>query len=131
MNETQLVGRLVKEPELRYTEANTAIMRNTIAVSGRKGRTDFISFVAWGKVAETICNYIKKGNRFGIVGRIQTGSYDRSDGSKNYTTDVIVEKITFLEYKDKDGENNNDVLPEDDNPFDSDFNTLTDDDLPF
>ena len=102
MNKVVLIGRLTADPELRYTQSNKAYTRFTIAVnrnfkneSGEKD-ADFISAVAWDKRAETICNYVRKGNRIGIIGRIQTGSYEKEDGSRGYLTDVIISELEFL-----------------------------------
>lgn len=141
MNKVFLIGRLTADPELRYTQSDKAYTRFTIAVnrsfkneSGEKD-ADFISAVAWDKRAETICNYVKKGHRIGIVGRIQTGSYEKEDGSRGYLTDVIISELEFLESKSKDERPAPDY-PEDntldDDPF-ADFgdSTVTDDDLPF
>lgn len=138
MNKVELIGRLTAEPELRYTESNKAYTRFTLAVNRKhkkeeEGRdADFISIVAWEKRAETICQYVKKGNRLGIVGRIQTGSYDKSDGSRGYTCDVIAEEFEFLESKNKDDRPEPEYAEPDD-PF-ADFGDnieITDDDLPF
>ena len=109
MNSVCLVGRLTRDPELRYTTSGMAVVRFTLAVDRRmsKGRrmeaeaknqptADFISCTAWGKTAETISNYVFKGQRLGVEGRIQTGSYEK-DGQRIYTTDVIVNNMEFLE----------------------------------
>ena len=88
MNKVVLVGRLTADPELRYTASNKAYTRFTIAVNRNyknedgESEADFISVVAWEKRAETICKYVKKGNRLGIAGKIQTGSYEKEDGSR-------------------------------------------------
>ncbi len=142
MNKVELIGRVTSTPELKYTSSNKANTRFTLAVNRNHktetGETlaDFISIVAWESKAETICKYIKKGNKIGIVGRIQTGSYDKQDGSKGYTTDVIVSELEFLESKPKD-----DIKPEENTPVEetpedpfADFGNnvvLTEDDLPF
>ena len=138
MNKVELVGRLTAEPELRYTESEKAYTRFTLAVNRKYKKddesrdADFIPVVAWEKRAETICQYVKKGNRLGIVGRIQTGSYDKEDGSRGYTYDVIAEEFEFLESKGRDGRPEPEYNePED--PF-ADFGDnveITDDDLPF
>lgn len=138
MNKVELIGRITADPELRYTQSEKAYTRFTIAVNrGFKNESgesdaDFISCVAWEKRAETICKYVHKGNRIGIVGRIQTGSYEKEDGTRGYLTDVIVGELEFLENKNKD-ERPAPEYPEADDPF-SDFGdsvTVTDDDLPF
>ena len=138
MNKALLIGRLTADPELRYTESEKAYTRFTLAVN-RKYKNedesrdaDFVSIVAWEKRAETICQYVKKGNRLGIVGKIQTGNYEKSDGSRGYTYDVIVEEFEFLETKPKDSRPEPEYAEAND-PF-ADFDDsieLTDDDLPF
>lgn len=111
MNKTQIVGRLTKDPEVRYSqgENSTAIARFTVAVDRRMkpGEADFISCVAFGKTAEFLEKYFKKGNRVGLCGHIQTGSYEK-DGTKVYTTDVIADEVEFVESKgeSKPAENN-------------------------
>ena len=138
MNKVELVGRLTAEPELRYTESDKAYTRFTLAVNRKYKKddesrdADFISIVAWNKQAEIICQYVKKGNRLGIVGKIQTGSYEKSDGTRGYTYDVIVEDLEFIETKPKDSRPEPEYAEEND-PF-ADYDEsieLTDDDLPF
>ena len=105
MNKVVLVGRLTAKPELRYTSSNTAFLRFTIAVNrnftGADGKreADFINVVAWRKQAETISKYFDKGNLIALEGRLQTGSYDGQDGSKRYTTDVVLDQFHFVESK--------------------------------
>ena len=106
MNKVQLVGRLTKEPEVRYAQNDTsmAIARFTVAVDRKTKReneqsADFISCVAFGKTAQFIEKYFAKGNRIGLCGHIQTGSYTDKDGNKVYTTDVIVDEAEFVESK--------------------------------
>lgn len=103
MNKVFLVGRLTRDPELRYSSSNTASMRCAIAVDrqfvreGEERGADFINIVAFGQRAETMKKYLVKGSQIAIDGRIQTGSYDAQDGRKVYTTDVIVENFQFLD----------------------------------
>ena len=103
MNKVFLVGRLARDPELRYSSSNTASMRSAIAVDrqfareGEERGADFINIVAFGNRAETMKKYLVKGSQIAIDGRIQTGSYDGADGKKVYTTDVIVENFQFLD----------------------------------
>lgn len=103
MNKTILIGRLTKDPDVRYTNTNNeqmAIARYTIAVDRvKKGETDFISCVAFGKQGEFAEKYLKKGTKIAVEGRIQTGSYTNKDGQKVYTTDVVVERHEFCESK--------------------------------
>ncbi len=103
MNKVFLVGRLARDPELRYSSNNTANMRCAIAVDrqfareGEERGADFINIVAFGNRAETMKKYLVKGSQIAIDGRIQTGSYDGQDGKRVYTTDVIVENFQFLD----------------------------------
>ena len=107
MNKVILMGRPTKDPDVRYSqgENQTAIARFTLAVDRRKSQnnqdpgTDFIGCVAFGRTAEFIEKYIKKGIKILVTGRIQTGSYTNKDGNKVYTTDVVVEDIEFAESK--------------------------------
>ena len=105
MNKVFLVGRLTRDPELRYTASNLATMRTAIAVDrqfvreGEERGADFINIVAFGQRAETMKKYLTKGSQIAIDGRIQTGSYDGADGKKVYTTDVIIENFQFLDSK--------------------------------
>lgn len=104
MNICLLTGRLTKTPELRYTGNNLAFTHFTIAVNRQKKEdgtqnADFINCVAWNKTAELICTYLTKGSLVGLEGRIQTGTYEKPDGTKGYTTDVLVQNIEFLESK--------------------------------
>lgn len=103
MNKVVLMGRLTKDPEVRYSagENNTAVARFSVAINRRanNAETDFINCVAFGKTAELIEKYFKKGNRICVSGRIQTGSYTNKDGAKVHTTDVVVEELDFVETK--------------------------------
>ncbi len=106
MNKVVLMGRLTRDPEVRYGGANnSAVARFSLAVDRRYKRegeeqtADFISCVSFGKTAEFIEKYAKKGTKFAIDGRIQTGSYTNKDGQKVYTTDVVCENVEFAESK--------------------------------
>ena len=101
MNSVSLAGRLTSDPRTKMTSSDLMIASFTLAVD-RKGKdkgADFIPCKAFGKTAETIAQYVKKGSMIGITGRIQTGSYDAKDGTKRYTTDVMVNEFYFLESK--------------------------------
>lgn len=104
MNLFMGIGRITKKPELRYTTTNLAIAKFTLAINrdtkNKQGEydTDFINCVAYGKTAELIDKYLDKGSQIAIEGKIQTGSYEK-DGKKTYTTDIVVERLTFLEKK--------------------------------
>ena len=104
MNSVQLLGRLTRDPDVRYTDGGSTIARFSLAVDRRfkqeGGDTaDFINCIAFGKTAEFIEKYFAKGLKIALNGRIQTGSYTNKDGVKVYTTDVVVENVEFAESK--------------------------------
>ena len=99
MNKVILIGRLTKDPELNFAAGSgTAVTRFSLAVTRpfKKDETDFINCVAFGKTGETIAQYFTKGKPIAITGSIRTGSYDAKDGTKRYTTDVVVESFEFI-----------------------------------
>ncbi len=99
MNKVVLIGRTTKSPELRYSPGSgTAVCRFTLAVTRpfKKDETDFINCVAFGKTGETIAQYVLKGRQVAVTGSIRTGSYDAQDGSKRYTTDVVLDGFEFI-----------------------------------
>ena len=105
MNRTVLVGRLTKDPDLRYTANGTAVAQFTLAVNrtftNQQGEreADFINIVVWKKAAENAANYLKKGSLAGVDGRIQTRNYDGQDGKRVYVTEVVADSVQFLEPK--------------------------------
>lgn len=110
MNKVILMGRLTRDPEVRYSagENATAVARYTLAVDRRFRRdneatADFIGCVAFGRAAEFAEKYLRQGTKIAITGRIQTGSYTNKDGVRVYTTDVIVEEQEFAESKNASG----------------------------
>lgn len=110
MNKVILMGRLTRDPELRYTQTNnTAVASFTLAVDrkmvkqGEERQADFISCVAWAKGAEFIGKYFQKGSMIAVVGRIQTRNYDDKDGKKRYVTEVVVEDSYFTGSKQATG----------------------------
>ena len=96
MNQVTLIGRLTKNPELRYTPNQTAVCHITLAVDRHDKNTDFINVTVYGKQAETVDRYMSKGRQIAINGRIQTGSYKNKDGKTVYTTDIIASNVEFL-----------------------------------
>jgi single-strand DNA-binding protein len=130
MNSVQLIGRLVKDGELRYNQIGTGIYRNTIAVNRKfkKDESDFISVVAFKQTGELMANHLKKGDQVGIEGHIQTGSYEK-DGHKVYTTDIIVDSITFVGSKKQDKQPNKGYQKVED-PFGG-ASEINDSELPF
>ena len=107
MNRVILIGRLTRDPEVRYSQGEnaTAVARYTLAVdrrftrNGDENTADFIGCVAFGRAGEFAERYLRKGVKIAVTGRIQTGSYTNKDGVKVYTTDVVVEDHEFVESK--------------------------------
>ena len=130
MNSVQLMGRLVKDPEVRYSPDGMAIGRYTLAVDryskNNENQADFISIVAFGKNAEFAEKYLAKGTKIAIQGNIKTGSYTNKDGNKVYTTDVIVERHFFCE---KSSAKPKEEEPKDEIP--EGFAAIDEDDMPF
>ncbi|EES49995.1 single-stranded DNA-binding protein [Clostridium botulinum] len=137
MNKAVLIGRLTKDPELRFTPgAGTAVTTLTLAVdkynskSGQK-EADFVPVVVWGKQAESTANYMTKGSQMAISGRIQTRNYEAKDGTKRYVTEVVAAEVKFLgkaKGQDNDSSSNN---PFDDMKFEEDLTPVDDGDMPF
>lgn len=130
MNKVMLIGRTTKSPELRYTPGTgMAVCRFTLAVTRpfKKDETDFINCVAFGRTGETIAQYILKGRQVAISGNIRTGSYDSQDGTKKYTTDVVVENFEFIGNSNNNSSNNTQI---DDAGF-GDMTPVDDGDTPF
>lgn len=102
MNKVILVGNLTKDPELTTTTSGVSVCRFTIAVSRRyvgasgERETDFINIVVWRGQAENCHKYLKKGSKCGVVGTLQTRSYDAQDGSKRYVTEVVADEVEFI-----------------------------------
>lgn len=119
MNKVILMGRLTRDPEVRYSQGEnaTAIARYTLAVDRRFNRNnddqtaDFISCVAFGRSGEFAEKYLHKGTKIAVTGRIQTGSYTNKDGVKVYTTDVVVEDQEFAESKNASAQAGNEYAP--------------------
>lgn len=138
MNKCTLIGRLTRDPEVRYAQGDNAmaIARYSLAVDRRFKRdgepdADFINCVAFGKAGEFAEKYLKKGTKIAVVGRIQTGSYTNKDGQKVYTTDVVVEEQEFAESKNSGSSDNNQSAPANKN---TDFMSIPDgidEELPF
>ena len=135
MNKVILIGRLVRNPELKFTPGNgTAVTTLILAIDRKfskdgKKEADFIPIVIWGKQAESTANYMTKGKLIGISGRIQVRNYVAKDGTKRYVTEVIADEVQFLEWsKKQDG----DGQAESSNEFDhSDVTPIDDGETPF
>ncbi len=161
LNRVVLVGRLTRDPEMRFTQSqravcsfNIAVNRNFTSASGER-EADFVNIVSWGKTAENVSKYMSKGSLVAIDGRIQTRNYDNDRGERVYVTEVVADSVTFLESKNSQNsrtpsdfsssshsakQHNNQATNNNSQSFDSnkdpfaDFgNTvdISDDDLPF
>ena len=134
MNSVQLIGRLTRDPEVRYTDGGVSIARFSLAVERRFKQengadADFINIVSFGKTAEFIEKYFHKGMKVALNGRIQTGSYMDKDGKKVYTTDIVAENVEFCESKGTSANNETSAQAQD-----GDFINVPDgidEDLPF
>ncbi|MBQ6820387.1 MAG: single-stranded DNA-binding protein [Clostridium sp.] len=118
MNKVILIGRLTKDPELNFAAGSgTAVTRFSLAVTRpfKKDETDFINCIAFGKTGETIAQYLTKGRQLAVTGSIRTGSYDAKDGTRRYTTDIVVDSFEFI------GSSNNNGSGRDQNPYNSGF----------
>lgn len=146
MNKVILMGRLTRDPEVRYSQGDnaTAVARFTLAVDRRIKRdneasADFINCVSFGRSAEFAEKYFRKGTKIVICGRIQTGSYTNKDGQKVYTTDIAIEEQDFAESKATSQQNNSGSVQNNSNsrqsqkpqPDPDEFMSVDDDDLPF
>ena len=146
MNKVILMGRLTRDPEVKYSQGDnaTAIARFTLAVERRIKRdneasADFINCVSFGRSAEFAEKYFRKGTKIVICGRIQTGSYTNKDGQKVYTTDIVIEEQDFAESKATSQQNNSGSVQKNSNnrqsqkpqPDPDEFMSVDDDDLPF
>ena len=135
MNHVSLIGRLTKDPEVKYTHSGTAVCTFTLAVDrrfahkdGNDGQptADFIPIVTWRKLAEICGNNLVKGRRISVEGRIQVRSYDAQDGSKRYVTEVVADEVEFLDSKAQtgaqsatggNGSSNGQTIPDEEIPF--------------
>ncbi len=135
MNNVILIGRLTKDPELRFLPGNgTAVSNFTLAVDKQlskdkkqefeaegKPTADFINIVAWGRLAENCANYLKKGRKTAVQGRLQSRTYDDKNGVRRYVTEVVAKRVEFIDW----GDNNK----QDDNI--EGFEPVNNDDIPF
>lgn len=116
MNKVILIGRLTKDPELKFTQGTgTPVATFTLAVDRRfkkegQQNADFIPVVVWGKIAENTANYMSKGGLISVAGRIETRSYEAKDGSKRYVTEVVADEVKFLSSRKEDVADNNDDM---------------------
>lgn len=131
MNKVMLIGRITRDPELRYTSSNIPSVRFTLAVNrpfenqNGEREADFINIVVWRKQAENVKKYVSKGSLVAVEGRIQTGSYEK-DGQRVYTTDVVADNVQFLESKSQSQNRVQDDVTPSDFAFNNDSNQTTD-----
>ena len=130
MNKVILMGRLTRDPEVRYTQTNNTLVASfSIAVNrrftrpGEERQADFINIVAWSKLGEFCSKYFKKGQQVGVIGRIQTRNWEDEQEQKHYVTEVIAEEVYFADTKKEESTS----APTEENQFE----TTDDDDLPF
>ncbi|MGO4531934.1 single-stranded DNA-binding protein [Paenibacillus sp. 2TAF8] len=160
LNRVILIGRLTRDPELRYTPAGVAVTQFTLAVDrpftsqGGEREADFIPVVTWRQLAETCANYLRKGRLAAVEGRIQVRNYENNEGKRVYVTEVIADNVRFLESANREGgggggqpmreepsygggggraSNNNASRSNNQDPFSDDGKPIdiSDDDLPF
>lgn len=131
INTSVLVGRLTKDPELRYTPGTgiavttftLAVNRNFVDQQGER-KADFIPVVVWRKQAESCANYLRKGSLAGVTGRIQTRTYDTPEGDKRFVTEVVADDVRFLDSKKSDGAGS-------ESESNNNFGQEVDEDVPF
>ena len=140
MNKVILMGRLTRDPEVRYTQTNNTVVASfSLAVNrrfvrqGEERQADFINIVAWSKTAEFVSKYFKKGQQVGVIGRLQVRNWEDEQGQKHYVTEVVAEEAYFADSK-RDGADASNF----ENTFGSnvansspEFEVTSDDDLPF
>lgn len=141
MNKVILMGRLTRDPEVRYTQTNNTLVASfSLAVNrrfarqGEERQADFINIVAWSKLGEFCSKYFKKGQQVGVIGRIQTRTWDDDQGTKHYVTEVVAEEAYFADSK-REGDASNAFESTFGNTapgnMGADFEVSSSDDLPF
>lgn len=136
MNSVVLIGRLTKDPEVRYTGDQMAVASFTVAIdrpqrSDKEKQTDFPRVTVFGKQAENCERFLKKGRLVAVEGRIQTGSYTNKDGQKVYTTDVVANRVEFLEWGDRSESQQGAGQAKGSEGIPAGFQVIDDDDIPF
>lgn len=137
INKVVLVGRIVREPELRYTPQNTAVATFTLAVNRRfknaqgEREADFINCVIWRQPAENLANWAKKGTLVGITGSIQVRNYENKEGQRVYVTEVLADNFQMIERNSNKTEKGKTKSNQDKDPFAGSPMEVSDDDLPF
>ncbi|GGA47182.1 single-stranded DNA-binding protein [Paenibacillus physcomitrellae] len=131
LNRVILIGRLTRDPELRYTPSGVAVTQFTIAVDrpftsqGGEREADFIPVVTWRQLAETCANYLRKGRLTAVEGRIQVRNYENNEGKRVYVTEVIADNVRFLESSREGGSGNGGGAPREEAPYSGGGNRST------
>ena len=134
MNRVNLIGNLTRDPEISQTTSGISVCRMSIAVGRRfsnaeGGRdTDFFNITAWRGTADNCAKFLKKGNKIAVAGSIQTRTYEKADGTKGFSVDIVADEVEFLTSK-NDGSNEGATIPSEE-PV-SDLQPVDDDNLPF
>ncbi|MCD6436455.1 MAG: single-stranded DNA-binding protein [Clostridiales bacterium] len=133
MNSVFLIGRLTRDPELRFVAGSGKAVANfSLAVNrefSKEKKADFFRIVVWGKQAESVANYLKKGRLVAVRGSLQTSTYEDKNNVTRYVTDIVADRVEFLEWGDKSNPSQEKTS---DDEFDfSNFQTVEDDDVPF
>lgn len=132
INYVFLTGRLTRDVELKKTQQGTTVATIGIAVNGANNSTQFPQITVWGKMADNLSIYNKKGSKLAIVAYVKTSSWDNGDGTRSYATELVAKEIQYLNYG-KNGElvNTNQSQEQVPPPNDSDYTDISNDDLPF
>lgn len=125
LNKVMIIGNLGAPPEMRYSANGNAITTFSVAANEtwtdqdgqRRDRTEWFNVVAWNKQAESCAKYLDKGSQVFVEGRLQTRSWDGQDGQKHWKTEVIAERVTFLIWTERNGDQSGDIEPDDSLPF--------------
>jgi len=138
INNVVLVGRITKDPELKTTQSNISVVAFTLAVNrpfkdaDGEAQADFISCVVWRKPAENLAQFCSKGDMIGVVGRIQTRSYETDEGSTRYVTEVIADVVQFMQTKREEGQaTKKETKQEKDDFYETSKKLAAEEDLPF
>ena len=137
INNVVLVGRLTKDPDLRYTGNGTPVTSFTLAVNrdfknaDGQQEADFINCVIWRKSAETLANTVRKGQQIGVVGRVQTRSYDNQQGQRVFVTEIVADRFNYLEKREQgNAQSQSNNFDRNSDPFCPNSIDISDDDLP-
>lgn len=134
MNVVMLIGRLTRDPELRFTQSGRAVATFSLAVDrefSKEKATDFFNIVVWGKQAEHVSNYMSKGRQVAVRGSLQTRTYEDKNNVKRYVTEVVADRVEFLGKSDRNGAGSSTSQSSPNEPDFSSFSSVDDEDVPF